>query len=814
MRECKIGVGGCGGHLYKTFLESANELFGPVLGLKSPLGCEKGLVTRRKMEWKSLFEGLWLDLDLDDVKRFNVKPVEERVENEDYYDGYYYIYGNKGRDKLPPELEEKMIRAIGYTMEDPGFIHRPELQMIAFAVLEIRKYICKMMYKKIEDVEFDSLFFFVGLGGGTGTGVISNITDYIRNESKKTYPSFVLAALTGKNDGRILTQATFYRRSFNALWALSDLLAGKKVDCVILMDNDKISEREEVKKEIDKLEYEERKGDLLNEYIIRSIFPLLGGYEIEEIDEADWQRKMALSDFKPILIPCYWHGKMNLKDLIKNAITKGKLAGCDHKTADAAYVITKGFMGDKKKIEGIVKEGLETADVTVEGLKVWRTGKTGGDRMDKEILILLSNPGIKELLPERIEAAITFIRLIQNNSDDGAIKKVSEAASVFLHLKGQILEDYVQRVRDEAWEFLHLKEPYKFTEDAIEGKRRFIDDFKEELEHVKDRIGNGEREIFKENAKIKLGYLFSMAAQLEDDLNKGNISEKLKDVFETYGFPLLENATITNSDDGWEITDEEKKFIVWKEEGKLSVYSSLETEQEREIRKRVEQMEEKIRLLERKPTLSKGFDLMLKDREELKRKIESLEKTIPSEDFVSILNDIEELKKLKDKVESLGKPIPSEGVELMPKDVEELKELRDKVESLSSRSETLEAGEKLSTLYWLKQMTEINSISKDMKELKKLKEKVKPLGKPIPSKDFKELKEKVESLSRSETLEAGEKLGILNRLKQVVKIKPKEVSKPSLPEEKINSISKGIEALKKKEEKKEIGGRIIEEEII
>ena len=81
----------------------------------------------------------------------------------------------------------------------------------------------------------------------------------------------------------------------------------------------------------------------------------------------------------------------------------------------------------------------------------------------------------------------------------------------------------------------------------------------------------------------------------------------------------------------------------------------------------------------------------------------------------------------------------------------------------------------------------------------------------------------MESLSsRSETLEAGEKQGSLNWLKQMVKIKPRrvEVSKLTPSEEKINSISKDFEELKKKteslpsEEKKEIGGRIIEEEII
>jgi cell division GTPase FtsZ len=600
MRECKIGVGGCGGKLYNTFLEYAEDLIGPVLRHKSPLGCEEELVNRRDEEWKTLFEGLWLDLDSDDVK--SLKPVEERGRNEDYNGGYYYLY--KGKNVLPHDLENKMVRRIGYSMDAPGFIHRPELQMAAFAIPEVRDQVCKKIYEKIGDMKLiDSLFFFVGLGGGTGTGVIGPLTDYIRNKRRSPIPSFVLAALTGKKDGGIMTQSTFYRRNFNALWALSDLLAGKKVDCVILMDNDKISEIEEVKKERRKLKKEERKMDVLNRYTIKSIFPLLGRNELEQIDEADWQREMA-SNFKPILIPCYWHGKMKLKELIKNAIEEGKLADCDHKTADAAYVITKGFLADNKEIEGIVKEGLKEADVRANKVKVWRTGKTGGNPKDKEALILLRNPGIKELLPYRIEAAKTFIRLIQNNSDEGAIKKVREAAREFLHLKGQDLEDYV-----------------------IEGKRGFVDDFRMELEEVKKRIENGEQEIFKENARIKLGYLFSMDARYSQELDQHfqkmsgvgvefkkvaetRMLKNLKYIFKEKGSQLSEIVTVMKEkEDKWEITDEERKFIVRKEDGKLNVYNSVGSS----IFSREEDGLSKERLLD-----------LLKGDEDVKREIKTI----------------------------------------------------------------------------------------------------------------------------------------------------------------------------------------------
>ena len=68
-------------------------------------------------------------------------------------------------------------------------------------------------------------------------------------------------------------------------------------------------------------------------------------------------------------------------------------------------------------------------------------------------------------------------------------------------------------------------------------------------------------------------YLFSIEKEFEDELNKGIISEKLRDIFKTNGFPLSENAMVTKEkDDKWVITDGEKIYIVKKEDGKLNIY--------------------------------------------------------------------------------------------------------------------------------------------------------------------------------------------------------------------------------------------------
>ena len=111
----------------------------------------------------------------------------------------------------------------------------------------------------------------------------------------------------------------------------------------------------------------------MNRHVVRSIFPLLGKDELEQIDAADLRKEMAVANFTPIYVPCYGHGKAKLEDLIVKAISEGKLADCDHTTTDGAWVFTKGFMEDKDTVENVVKKGLETAGVTAKGLKVWRT---------------------------------------------------------------------------------------------------------------------------------------------------------------------------------------------------------------------------------------------------------------------------------------------------------------------------------------------------------------------------------------------------------------------------------------------------------
>jgi len=70
--------------------------------------------------------------------------------------------------------------------------------------------------------------------------------------------------------------------------------------------------------------------------------------------------------------------------------------------------------------------------------------------------------------------------------------------------------------------------------------------------------------------------LFNMDTKLEDDLNKGIVSEELKNIFKNNGYPLSNDAFIIpwKGEYIWTISDpsSSQKFIISKEGGKLNVY--------------------------------------------------------------------------------------------------------------------------------------------------------------------------------------------------------------------------------------------------
>lgn len=70
-------------------------------------------------------------------------------------------------------------------------------------------------------------------------------------------------------------------------------------------------------------------------------------------------------------------------------------------------------------------------------------------------------------------------------------------------------------------------------------------------------------------------HLFSLDAQRwEKSLNEGVVSKDLRTVFEKEGFAFPENASIKKEDDKWEITTDEKLYMIEKENEKLTICKS------------------------------------------------------------------------------------------------------------------------------------------------------------------------------------------------------------------------------------------------
>ncbi|KQC15737.1 MAG: hypothetical protein APR56_12620 [Methanosaeta sp. SDB] len=93
-------------------------------------------------------------------------------------------------------------------------------------------------------------------------------------------------------------------------------------------------------------------------------------------------------DRPPILVPCYHREKRRKdpeEDLVRKALSEGKLFGCDPKKAERAYVFTRGFVGQGE----IVRAVARYTGLPEDRIEPWR--KLGENHWN-EILILLRNP--------------------------------------------------------------------------------------------------------------------------------------------------------------------------------------------------------------------------------------------------------------------------------------------------------------------------------------------------------------------------------------------------------------------------------------
>lgn len=389
MRLCIVGIGGCGGHLAESFLKNQD-----VTLLKKSLG--------EHVSFGGV-KGLWLEADVQETENQDFFGSLERGRYPGFFIPHDVIASKSKTSKL-------IVDRYGYDVKKQGFMRQAEFLKAVFEIFEsdedvkrtalsehesenpilraawdqIRPYTTLAVLKDNNNNNgsemCDGILFIVSLGGGTGTGFVNPITRYIRGE-RPAYPVFVLGVLTEEGvDSQ--QRAKEAKRDLGATISLYDLMTkrvGVGVDGVILIDNQIMVEKFG------------QDYSTIDAYIHQAMRPFVAGrhYPREDPPSLAMREKFTEGlDRPPILVPCY-HREKRQKDpeenLVKKALSEGRLFECDPGKAERAYVFTRGFVG----LDEIVRAVAKHTGLAEERIEPWR--KLGENHWD-EILILLRNP--------------------------------------------------------------------------------------------------------------------------------------------------------------------------------------------------------------------------------------------------------------------------------------------------------------------------------------------------------------------------------------------------------------------------------------
>jgi hypothetical protein len=311
------------------------------------------------------------------------------------------------------ETRELIVDQLGQVViESQGFNHQPELQMLPFSIKEVRDEVFKKITetikdRKLKDSATGGFLFFVGLGGGTGTGVISPLAEKF---GKGSLGYFTVAVLGGKDDDKVLqSQKPWFRRCFNMLIALNDLIVTAELDGIILVDNDVIITPEEKKGKSGPALMAE-----IDKKIIEKLYPAFG-ITVLDGNDLDWSQlkeHIGLHTLKkkpPVIVPCYASEVCsksgdNLELLIEEALKdkdkdsgsdNGKLAPCeDFKKAKRVFVYVRCITDEKKvrdklaEVFGEVSEENKYKNIAIlkDYLFCWDDVKEGNDKELKSSL--------------------------------------------------------------------------------------------------------------------------------------------------------------------------------------------------------------------------------------------------------------------------------------------------------------------------------------------------------------------------------------------------------------------------------------------
>lgn len=457
MRPCLVGIGGAGGNLLKQFLQSRDVWFKfASFGDHLAYGGVKGV---------------WLDSDQEDAteqsffgrlmdRKYPGYIISHDVVKPDSNTMNYIkdIYGHdlkvQGYDRRAeylkaifeifekdPKVRVKAKEEFGETSPIPAYIWskglrnfisistgtnnngtlaRPD-QLTGLRKGRLGRILGVPVATQEDDKQCegtfgskpcDSILFIASLGGGTGTGFINPLSSYVR-EKAWDFPIFALGMLAER--GEDTRHADEGKKNLAAVIAMNDLLtkeSGKGIDALILVDN--------------QLLFEKFGGNYnsMDKDVFDALSPLLDPRNYPDAmnqDDAPAFKNLVSLQLPPILIPC--HHIRNRVDgdesnLVLGALQKGKLFPCEPRSANMAFVFTRGLVSEA----AIIKAVNACTGIPDNKVKVYRKI---GDLRYQEILILLRNPyggqvpnNLDARLKEIINSALGFLDMNANKTPE------------------------------------------------------------------------------------------------------------------------------------------------------------------------------------------------------------------------------------------------------------------------------------------------------------------------------------------------------------------------------------------------------------
>lgn len=385
----------------------------------------------------------------------------------------------------------------------------------------------------------ESILFIASLGGGTGTGFINPLTSFIR--TRGSLAAVALGIFTEKGTDSKDTHEE--QRVLGAIIAMYDLLTKRKmigIDALILIDNQIL---ESVHGNRNYLAMNKAISDAMKPIIDQRRFPAID-------DESLGIQRVFLEglEWPGILVPCYLSidfsmlSKENQEaDLVRRALSDGKLFPCKIEKSDRAYIFSRGLLDPKR-----LKKELQNSIGKNKGgsEKEVNVYPKIGDGNSAEILILLRNPyggepctfsrnncrerckdedtwkaTLQETFEQRIYCAIcmglNYLKNFESEIIQTSMKPVTKVSLGAYFFGLDWIDKNLKVIKGKIDLDEQEKEFKKLLEDAMKSwdgdKMPYL---KDELEKALIRLEKGQRPIFNKELNI-----FSKdKAIVEDDI--------------------------------------------------------------------------------------------------------------------------------------------------------------------------------------------------------------------------------------------------------------------------------------------------------